>query len=225
MNPEKMMDAISEISDKYVEKYAVVEPVRHDSLNLIVIQRKWVYRLCACLAALTIAIGIGIPVLNHLNIFSQNEDLPLLNDTTLISSVNVSSYVYSYTGMVTEQQLSISVETPVSIMESADHLKGLLFSVDSASQDVSPTITILTASTCEQKPCELFKLPGVEFVQGKLYFFFVGENIEDYEDLAFYYFDEKTTASFEVLIEVSESNSGYSAKLTSISSSFPEQEP
>lgn len=50
MKPEKMMDAISGISDKYIEKYAVVEPVKHDRLNRIVIRRKWVYRLCACLA-------------------------------------------------------------------------------------------------------------------------------------------------------------------------------
>lgn len=218
MNPEKMMDAISGISDKYIEKYAVLEPVKHDRRNRIVIQCKWFYRLCACLTVFMLAIGIGVPALTRHNAFSPAEDIPLLNNTTLISSVSVSAYELSETGIVKEHKLSSSVGIPVSIIESTDNLKGMLFSVDSATRETLPMITILSAGACEQKPCELFEISGMEFNQGVLYFFFTGENIADLENLAFYYSDDEKAASFEVLIKVSETNSGYSAKLQSISS-------
>ena len=58
MNPEKMpekvMDAISGISDNYIEKYSAIESVKHDRINRLVIQRKWAYRVGSCLAIIAI---------------------------------------------------------------------------------------------------------------------------------------------------------------------------
>lgn len=225
MSSEKIMDAISGISDKYIEKYAVVEPVKHDKLNRIVIQRRWVYKLSACLTVIAIAVGIGITALISQAPPSPNEEIWLQNDTVPISSVNISSYILSETGSVIELKLSDSGKTPISIIDAGDHLRGLLFSVDASTQKAPPVLTVFSAGSCEQKSCELYEISGLEFHPGKLYFFFEGENKSDFENIVIYYSDEETAASFEISIKVSETDSGYFAELQSISFFLPEKEP
>ena len=199
------MDAVGGISDKYIEKYAVVEPVKHDRLNRIVIRRKWVYRLCACIAAIVIAVCIGIPVLN--------------NPVPQYSFV-LTAYALDNNNDVIAQNLTDSIQLPVSLLEMAEGSKGFLFSMDGTSRNDPPSLAIVTAGAYEYGINPPDEISGVHLEPGKQYFFFVGQDVEDFENVSFFYSDEETGSSFEICIDIAETENGYSASLRELRS-FP----
>lgn len=204
MNPEKMMDAISEISDKYIEKYAVVEPVKHDRLNHIVIQRKWFYRLCACLAAvIAIAVCIGIPIRN--NTFPQH---PFI----------LTAYALDNNNTVIAQDMKVSIQIPITPLEVDDGSKGFLFSIDCASD--SPVLTAVTGDESKYGDNFSAEISGVNLEAGKHYFFFAGKVIDNFEDVTFSYTDTETGSTFEICIRIAKQSDGYSASLQELKT-FP----
>lgn len=205
MNSEKIMKAIGGIDDGYIEKYAVVKPVANDRINRIVVRRKWFYRLCACLAAIAIVLGIGFPILNN----------PGGNP-----SIIVTAYAMEKSNAVAEQALTKSSPIPVSLLETSDGLKGFLFSVDSATQDAPPSLAIFTAGAYEQKVGELIEIVGVDLEPGKQYFFFVGQSIDDFSNVSFFYSDEETKTTFEIGVKITETDAGFSAELEELKA-FP----
>ena len=60
MNTEKIMTSIDGISDKYIEEYAVVKPIKNDRINRMFARRQWKYRLCGIIIVIAIIIGIGM---------------------------------------------------------------------------------------------------------------------------------------------------------------------
>ena len=197
MTPEKMMDAISGISDKYVEKYAVVEPVKHDRLNRMIIQRKWVYRLCAYLAV--IAIAVGVPMLSN----TVPQQYPFI----------LTAYALDSDSTLIAQNLTDSIQIPVSLLETKDGAKGFLFSVDSANQSEVSSPLIYSAKSGEQMADGSCEIPNAHFESGKHYFFFVGQRIEDFVNVSFVCSDAEVGVTYEVTIDITEKDNGYFAEL------------
>lgn len=198
MSSEKIMKAIGGIDDGYIEKYAVVKPVANDRNNRIVVRRKWIYRLCACLATIAIVLGIGFPILNN----------PGVNP-----SIIVTAYAMENNNVVAEQALTKSSPIPVSLLETSDGLKGFLFSVDAAAQEAPPSLAIFTAGAYEQRVGELIEVVGVDLNPGTQYFFFVGQSIDDFSNISFFFSDEETKTTFEIGVKITETDEGFFAEL------------
>ncbi|GEM_PF-5843382 len=205
MNAERVMAAIGQISDKHIEEWAVVRPVKHDKINCMIIRRKWFCRVCACLAVIAIAMGIAIPVLNNKN---------------MQPSLVLTAYALDNNGAVTAQTLTDSIQLPVSLLEMSDGSKGFLFSVDCPSREEPPSLAIVTAGDSEYSVDELNEIVGFDLDSGKQYFFFVEQDIDDFESTTFFYSDEETGSTFEICIKIARSEDGYSASLQELKS-FP----
>jgi len=206
MNADKMMDAIGGISNKHIEEFAVIKPVKQDRFNrLISMNRKLIYQLSACLVVIAIVLGVGIPAIRN---------------NRINSSLNMSVYALSDDGTVTEQKMTESIQLPVSFLETNDGLTGILFSVNSAYKQDSAKIAIYGTGDYEEKTAELIEIVGVNLKPDKLYFFVIGQSIEELENVSFSYFDEETGSKFEIVVQVTKSYDGYYAELKQLNS-FP----
>lgn len=205
MNAEKIMAAIGEISDKYIEEYAVVKPIKNDQINTMFIRRQWIYRLCGILTVIAIVIGIGIPVINN-----NGNMLPF----------TLTAYALSDDGTVVEQSITDTEQVPVSLLETEDGLKGFLFSVGHSSGDTPATLAIFSAGDYQQRTAELGELAGVHLEPGKGYFFFVGNSIDDFKNVSFFYSDRETDNRYEIAVQITENEGCYMAELKELKT-FP----
>lgn len=199
------MAAIGGISDKYIEEYAVVKPIKNDQINMMFIRRRWIYELCGILTIIAIVIGIWLPSMN--------------NDKKLPPFV-LTAYAFDTNSSVIGQNLTGTIQIPVSHLEMADGTKGFLFSIDCETRSKPPALTIVTECTYEYGAGSLEEIAGVNLESGKQYFFFKGQDINDFKNVFFSYTDEETGGKFEICIRIAKQENGYYASLQELKS-FP----
>lgn len=95
-----------------------------------------------------------------------------------------------------------------------------MFSINSAYKQDSAKIAIYGTGDYEEKTAELIEIVGVNLRPDKLYFFVIGQSIEELENVSLSYFDEETGSKFEIVIQVTKSDDGYYAELKQLNS-FP----
>lgn len=205
MNAEKIMAAIGGISDKYIEEYSVVKPIKNDQINTMFIRRQWIYRLCGILTVIAIIVGICLPT--------------IINKGNLSPFV-LTAYALSDDGIVAEHSITDNVQVPVSLLETEDGLKGFLFSIDHGNSDDPATLAIFNAGDYQQRTAELGELAGVHLEPGKGYFFFVGNSIDDFENVTFFYSDREADSRYEITVQITENEGCYMAELKELKS-FP----
>lgn len=205
MNGEIIMSAIGGISDKYVEEYSVVKPIQKDKINILFIRRRLIFKLCGILTIIAIAIGIWLPSMNN------GGNLPPLVLT---------AYALSDDGTVVEQSITDSVHVPVSLLETEDGLKGFLFSVDQNNDNDYVTLAIFNAGDYQQRTAELVDLAGIHLEPGKGYFFFVGNSIDELQNISFFYSDAESGSTYEIAVQISENEGCYMAELKELKA-FP----
>jgi len=198
VNAEIMMDAIGGIRDEYIEQYAVVTPVKRNCISKMIGGRRWIYRLGVCAAAMALAVGIGMYSSRH---------------STSVSPFVLTAYALTDDGRVSEQELTSSIQMPVSLLKNEDGDMGFLFSIDSADADRTGKIEIITDGDSEEKAVDWCQIAGVQLDPEKTYFFCVGKNMEDIQNVSFCYSDDKTGSTYKITVQVTKTDQGYSAIL------------
>ena len=197
MTGEKLMDAISHISNRYIVEYSVIKPVTKDPIDYA-IRKKHVLMMCACLVLVIVGVALAT------NFFMQKKELQV---GTLVAYATVEG------GESADVELSKADDSiPLSLVRASNGNEGFLLSIVVGGDALEKKINVIENGQIDQADISNFQIDGVQYEKGRIYYFITCEVGE----ISFFGVDDKEGFRYDVTINIIEHEGSYYAKLQAL---------